>query len=503
MSGQIEDAERSERIYAGWWVLAATFVCAMLVIGSTNYAFQLFVVPVEQAFGLSRAAVNQGMSLFLVGGAFWAPIAGRVLDRFPAPAVMATGGLLIAFGMTAIAATSSLALMAAAIAGPMALGAMFAGGLANTTVVSRWFRRRRGRALGIATVSSGAGGFVMVQVIAALIARFGWRGALVWTGGLIATTIGLLALFLIRSRPDEASLTRAGENDVDDPGSGLDARDGLEGGFDASAREGPTAAPERTWSLFETLGERNFWCIALGTGLLMASDGAVRGSKFPYLLELGIEAQAASFLSGCMTASSVAGKIGIGLAADRVDLRRLFALVAVCHVLLLGILIAKPGYGVLLVSLSLFGVGVGGVYPLLATLTAAAFGSASFGAVAGTMQLVLLPISIGLVTFIGASHDRTGDYTLAFQVFLALVLVASALIALVRLPQRSAAGPGGRLMLPLQPEVPDDDARCPRPCPDPAPFPDDPYPLFAEAPRAGPDLPIRRRLLVCDVVSRH
>lgn len=455
MSGQSEDAERSKGIYAGWGVLAATFVCAMLVIGSTNYAFQLFVVPVEQAFGLSRAAVNQGMSLFLVGGAFWAPIAGRVLDRFPAPAVMATGGLLIAFGMTAIAATSSLVLIAAAIAGPMALGAMFAGGLANTTVVSRWFRRRRGRALGIATVSSGAGGFVMVQVIAALIERFGWRGALVWTGGLIAATIGLLALFLIRSRPDEASLARAGENEVDRPESGLDARAGLAGGSDASAREGasPSAAPERSWSLLETLGERNFWCIALGTGLLMASDGAVLVSKFPYLLELGIEAQAASFLIGCMTASSVAGKLGIGLAADRVDLRRLFALVAVCHVLLLGILIAKPGYGVLLVSLSLFGVGVGGVYPLLATLTAAAFGSASFGAVAGTMQLVLLPISIGLVTFIGASHDRTGDYTLAFQVFLALVLVASGFIALVRLPQRPAAGPGRRPLLPPQPEV--------------------------------------------------
>lgn len=427
-------------LYTGWWVLAATFVCAMLVIGSTNYAFQLFVVPVEQEFGLSRAVVNQGMSLFLVGGAFWAPIAGRLLDRFPAPVVMATGGLLIALGLAAIALTSSLRWIAAAIAGPVALGAMFSGGLANTTVVSRWFRRRRGRALGIATVSSGAGGFVMVQVITALIARFGWRGALAWTGVLIAGSIGLLALFLIRSRPDEATLARAGENES--PGS--------DPAIGRNAAAGPPArfAPERTWSLRETLGERNFWCIALGTGLLMASDGAVLASKFPYLLELGIEAQAASFLIACMTASSVAGKIGIGLAADRVDLRRLFAIVAVCHVLLLVVLIAKPGYGVLLGSMALFGVGVGGVYPLLATLTASAFGSASFGAVAGTMQVVLLPISIGLVTFIGASHDRTGDYTLAFQCFLGLVLVASALIAFVKLPPKAPAA------LPFRPEVP-------------------------------------------------
>lgn len=413
LSSTTGNAEQTrDGIYGGWSVLAATFTCAMLVIGSTNYAFQLFVVPVEQEFGLPRAVVNQGMSLFLVGGAFWGPIAGRLLDRFPAPVVMATGGGLMALGMAAIASTASLRLIAVAIAGPMALGAMLAGGLANTTVVSRWFRRRRGRALGIATVSSGAGGFVMVQVITALITRFGWRGALVWTGVLIAVSIGLLALFLIRSRPDDGTLARAGENES----------------------AGAGASPERIWSLRETLGERNFWCIALGTGLLMASDGAVLASKFPYLLELGIEAQAASFLIACMTASSVAGKIGIGLAADRVDLRRLFAVVAVCHVLLLVVLIAKPGYGVLLVSMALFGVGVGGVYPLLATLTASTFGSGSFGAVAGTMQLVLLPISIGLVTFIGASHDRTGDYTLAFQVFLALILLASVFIAFVKVP---------------------------------------------------------------------
>ena len=80
---------RNDGIYSGWWVLSATFACAMLVIGSTNYAFQLFVVPVEKEFGLSRAAVNQGLSLFMVGCALWSPIAGRVLDRLPAPIVLA------------------------------------------------------------------------------------------------------------------------------------------------------------------------------------------------------------------------------------------------------------------------------------------------------------------------------------------------------------------------------------------------------------------------------
>lgn len=413
LSGQSIAGVRSGGIYAGWWVLSATFVCAMLVIGSTNYAFQLFVVPVETEFGLSRAAVNQGLSLFMVGCALWSPIAGRMFDRLPAPIVMTSGGLLLALGMGIIATTSSLWLIGGALAGPMALGAMCGGGLANTTVVSRWFRRRRGRAIGIATVSSGVGGFVMIQLITVLMARHGWRGALLWTGAILALGIAALASFLIRSRPSDEMLEAAGEL------------------VDAA---GEPQSVERTWSPIELLGQRNFWCIAFGTGLLMASDGAYLASQKPYLLGLGIEDQAASFLAACQAISAVAGKIGIGLAADRVDLRRLFGLVALCHVALMLILIAQPGYAVLLASMALFGVGVGGVYPLLATLTAAAFGSRSFGLVAGSMQLALLPVSIGLITFIGASHDRTGSYTFAFQVFIGIVLLASLLVAQIRLP---------------------------------------------------------------------
>jgi len=415
-------------IYAGWRVLSGTFLCALLVIGSTNYAFQLFVLPVEQEFGLSRAAMNQGMSLFMIGCAVWAPIAGRVLDRVPAPFVMAAGGLLIGLAMATIAATESLGLIACALAGPLALGAMCAGGLANTTVVSRWFRRRRGRALGIATVSSGAGGVVMLPVISGLIESHGWRGALAWTGAILAIGIGLLAIALIRSRPSAELLEDVGEQE---PVGAL-----------AGAGKGAPRA-ERSWSLGELLRSRNFWCITFGAGLLMSSDAAILISKAPYLAELGLERQDATFLLTCEALSAVVGKIGIGLAADRVDVRRLFAFVALCHVMLLVVMVSEPSYGVLLVAMSILGVGFGGVYPLLATMTASAFGSTSFGAVAGTMQLALHPVSILLLTFVGAAHDRTGSYTAAFLGFVGIVAVASAFVAAVKLPPRALAAPIG------------------------------------------------------------
>lgn len=139
-----------------------------------------------------------------------------------------------------------------------------------------------------------------------------------------------------------------------------------------------------------------------------------------------------------LSATFVCAILGIGLAAARVDLRRLFAVVAACHVGLLLVLIAQPGFGGLRVAVSLFGVGIGGVHPMSATLMAEAFGSASYGSVAEAMQRVLDPLSIGLLTFIGATHDRTGSYRLAFQVFIGLAFVSAGLVARVDTPRLRA-----------------------------------------------------------------
>ena len=71
-----------KRLYFGWWVLAAVFVGEMFAIGSTSYAFGLFVVPAGEAYGASRGTLNTGLILFLLGMGLSAPFVGRLLDRF-------------------------------------------------------------------------------------------------------------------------------------------------------------------------------------------------------------------------------------------------------------------------------------------------------------------------------------------------------------------------------------------------------------------------------------
>ena len=405
---------RSGWRYAGWWNLAAGFVCSVLLVGSTLYSFGLYVSPFSQAFGLTRAEANSGVMILTVAMAVWAPLVGSLLDRVSAVGIICAGGCLLGVGLCTIANTSSLVWVCAAIAGPLALGIACAGPLAASTVVARWFRRRRGRAMGLVAVSTAAGGFVMTQVGAYLILNYGWRRALTATGIGAALIVCSVALRFIRSRPSEEELRSGGE--VRGPED-----------LELAAGDGPE------WSTGRLFRTPNFWLIALGAGVLLASDQALLISKIPYLLDIGIDLQAASLLVACQSASAMLGKVAVGFAADRIDLRKLFAAVAGAHLFLLAALILKPGFWVLLVVFSFVGIAVGGVHPILTTLVAAVFGSQSYGSVFGRMSLVVQPISLLALYFIGAVYDQSGVYDLAFWVFGGLVFVGSGLIWAVRL----------------------------------------------------------------------
>ena len=115
--------------YRGWSVLTGGFLCSMLAVGGSVYIFGHFVLPVSQAFDLSRADANNGLILKLVGAALWSPFIGRFLDRFSARLVMGTGALLYALGFVSIALSPSLWMIGLAILGPVSMGVSSVGSM--------------------------------------------------------------------------------------------------------------------------------------------------------------------------------------------------------------------------------------------------------------------------------------------------------------------------------------------------------------------------------------
>ena len=402
------------RVFHGWWIVAAGFVCTALLIGSTTYSFGLFVAPLSEEFKLSRANANIGFIALLLGFAVWAPLVGKLLDRRPARQVTLGGGLLFAAGFLLISVSGSPAAMALLILGPVSIGTLAAGALAANTIAARWFLRQRGRALGVLAVATSAGGFLMPPLVAFLMQEYGWRGALAVQGVFVGLVIAAVGWLLMRDRPADLGLTP----------DGLPL---LQAGQAA-------AAAGATWTLGRLLRTRNFWLLSCGAGILLGADQALLSSLIPYGTDAGLTLPQASLLVSTLTFSAILGKLAIGALADRYDKRWLFSAVAACNFAFLVILLLSPGYATLLIACSIIGLAIGGTYPLWTTLAADCFGTASFGSVLGSMNLLMVPFSIIAVRYIGEVFDRSGSYDLALMTFMGTAVLSTLLILALRLP---------------------------------------------------------------------
>lgn len=394
-------------IYQGWKVALGAFI-AFMFASFVHTTFGLFVVPAAEDLDISRADANTWLIVMGVGSALLAPVAGRLVDRFSARLVMASGGIILALALYIMAGASSLWLLLL-MALPIAFASDSSGAIAANTVTARWFRKRRGRALALVGIGASAAGFALSPLIAWLIVEFGWRGALPIIGTLAAAVILAMSLFVIRDRPTVQQLKEAGE-------------------LSETETESEATREQRRWGNRELLTNRNFILLALGAGLLFASDRALMISIAPYLTDGGITLEMAGLMISALTGSSIAGKLIVGYLADTVDPRRIFLVVAGLHIVLLVTFIIQPGYWAMFGVALLAGIGIGGVLPTWQVLTARTFGSASYGMVIGTGAVIHQVLMMASFRFVGEVSDRTGSYDGAFLFFIALVVVSAILV---------------------------------------------------------------------------
>lgn len=413
------------RIYTGWKVHAATFICALIVVGTTSYVFGLFVIPVSTELGLSRGSVNNGFIAFLIGVALISPLSGRLLDKWPATLMVAVGGIFFGLGMIGISQTHSQLIMLLLIVGPVSFGFSSCGTLAANTVVVRWFQKRRGTALGILAVSTSLGGFIFTPIVAVLIEHLGWRSALMTIGITACVLIPLTSLLAIRDRPIGSE-------------QGYDQEFNVEGSSANQAATVRGSEAERLWSYGDLFYNRSFWLVSVGITLLFASDQALIVSQIPHFQDSGISASAAAVITSFMAMSAIGGKILVGYLADKVDLRWVFFVVAIAHMVLLVVYILMPTYWVLFALAVIFGIGIGGVFPVWSTLLAWLFGSKSYGSIMGLMTIPMKLSGVITIRLVGEVHDRTGNYEAAFLIFSVMIAVAIVLVSMVKPPGKAS-----------------------------------------------------------------
>jgi len=406
-------AQAQSKIFYGWWILAVVFVGEMLAIGSTSYAFGLFVKPAEEAFGISRATANAGIILVFLGMGVSAPFLGRLLDRYSARSIFIGGALVMGAGMIGVGLAPKLWMIALCLVLLVAPGAMAIGPLAANTLVARWFTRHRGKAMGMAAVATSLGGAIIVPFMAFNLDRYGWREALMIQGVVIAVAMILMTTWIIRDRPQDLGLLPDG----DAAGS--------------AAAEQSAQQSGRLWTVRQLVRTRDFWCIGLSVGTMFAINQSVLVSMVPYATDAGIGLAQATLLVSGLSIASILGKLCFGALADKVDKRWLLLTVIACTVLMLSVLILSPSFWVLFGVVCIAGFAIGGELPVWAALLGERFGAKSYGTVMGLMSPINMGFNLVAIGYIGKAFDRTGSYAVPFSHFMVLAGVATVLTVLI------------------------------------------------------------------------
>jgi MFS family permease len=413
-------SESRRPVYYGWWVLGAGAITEMLAIGSTSYAAGLFVLPLERELSLSRAAASSAIPIVFSGGLIAAMIVGYLLDRIPIQRVVSLGAVLLGAGFVAVSTTSSPLVMAGILLIPVAFGFVAIGPLTTTTLVSRWFHRRRGRALGIATVATSGGGIIVVPLLSYAIENYGWRTALQIEGLAITAIVLALSTLIIRSGPAEVGLEAHPENH------------GRPAGEMQRLSVAAASPLSRRWRFRQFASTYNFWAVALALAAVTGISQAVVVTIVPYAVGLGASAAEAAILISVFSISAAIVKVGSGLVLEIVD-RRLVMLASTGVMLLATVVLSSSSdYAMLLLACCLVGTALGCMLPSAPALVAEYFGSVSFGTIMGGMYVATGISSIVSVAFVGAVFDRTGSYNAAFMTFVGLSVLAAAAVIAVR-----------------------------------------------------------------------
>lgn len=411
----------------GWVVLASGFTI-MLVGYAMRNTFSVFYPVIVSDFGWTRGGTALMYSLTLLSYGLFAPIAGRLADRFHPKYVLATGGLLVGGGIALCSMANSVWYFYIVYGMVVAIGLSLIGITPLISVLSHWFGSKRGGML-FGLLGAGFGvSLVSAPLFQWLISQHGWRISYLQIGLAAIAIIVPLSLFLMRRSPQQQSL--------------LDQQKGNRGG--SVPAENPSAntnAGVHQWTVREAMNTWAFRFFLIAGFCNMGFSQQVTIAHQVYLLQdVGYDPMTAASMFSVFGVAFAAGNVS-GLLSDRFGRVPFFvagSLSIALSIMLLNLAPDPTSTLIPIVFASGTGWGLGVTPPAMFAAVADRFHGRNYGAIHGTL---ILAISIGGAVgpwLGGVLHDISGSYNTAFLIVQAVLVTG---IVMVLLATRSSAMP--------------------------------------------------------------
>jgi cyanate permease len=425
----IARTKQEGKIYFGWWIVAAVSTLCAVVQGFTSSALTVIFKPLASELGFTRAVTSGAASVATLQGGLEAPLSGWLVDKFGPKWVMFAGITFIGTGLFLMNYIHSVWQYYLVWGVLIASGNNLALTIPIDKIITNWFIKKRGIALGIKFASIGVGAIIVVPIITWITANYGWRMTC-QTWAIVAFLSLLLIIFFIRQkRPEHYGLLPDGARS-----------ETSEAGTDVVSKgiEYASQVQETEFTLRQAMKTRAFWLILIASGSAGTVQVAVNLHIIPFLTDKGISTTMAGLMLSLLNLSTIPARLFGGIIADRLKkgyLPYLLASMYLTQAIAIAAVFLVPGISSIYVFLILFGLGSGAATPVFVLIRGRYFGRKAYGSISGISSMIIAPLGIISPIWTGWVYDATGSYSIAFWAFAAIAIFSVILAILVRPPK--------------------------------------------------------------------
>jgi len=404
-----------DKLFYGW-VLVIAFLIINIIAQGIRFSYGVFFKSLANDFGLTRAETSGVYSVYMLLCCVFSIVSGWGADKFSPRLLISLMGLFI--GLSLILTSQAQSLWQLFIVYSF-LFAMGTGGVfvVSTSIIIRWFDKKRGLAIGITTSGGGFGTVIMAPFAAYLIVTLGWRMSYMVMGVIAWLLIIPMAMFLKNDFKEMGRLPHGAESN--------------------GGKIGKSNLPESSnrpigFSLSHAFQTRNFWYLGFVWILCPICIFMIVTHIVPHTTDTGIPAMKAATILSVTGAINILGRLLVGRISDSAGRK---AMAIVCALLLAGAIIwliySKDLWMFYLFAL-VFGFSWGGFTTSTTAMIGDIFGPHSIGIIMGTLSAGwFLGAAIG--PFIGGLvYDISNNYSVAFSVCIAAMVIATLLLALIK-----------------------------------------------------------------------
>jgi MFS family permease len=418
--------QNEKGLYWGWYIVAAAFVCMGISHGS-RYCFAIFVDPIASDLQWSRSTISMAATIAILSYSVGGILSGRLLDRMAPKWLITIGSAILgmSFILTSLVQTPfQFNFMYGIFSG---LGGSFFGVVVCSAYISKWFVRKRGSAIGIATMGIGVFTMILPFVVGPFVKHYGWRMGFIILGILILVFGISMAHFAMgRTKPSDYGLLPDGDL--------ADAEDDIRRNIRNS--EEKDRYMENS-SAVSYLRDSGFWILTFCFSIAVTAEMLAFVHQVAFAVDNGIERIMADASLSIVGFSSIAGRYFFGWISDKMRNAKYSACMGFA-MMALGILLFfqfRTVYGLYGYAL-MFGFGYGSISTMMPYLLAERYGSAILGTIYGLLTFFVVSASSLGPLLGGYIYDQTGTYDLAWQInFLLLIAVTFIMATLNKKPQ--------------------------------------------------------------------